>query len=179
MTGKLTRTCPLDFGAKTLDFVGVESDGGSEFADPDHEGHPGFTAANVAAVIDALNANAADIVLLHIGTNGLDPNGEGDVADILDAIDSWEALNFPVTVFLARIIDQDPINPDVETFNTNVATMADARIASGDLIVKVNQHDALTYPADLSDALHPTLVGYGKMADVWFDALTNSGLICP
>ncbi len=42
-----------------------------------------------------------------------------------------------------------------------------------DNIVMVNQHDALTYPGDLFDSLHPTLTGYGKMADVWFAPLTD------
>ncbi|MFQ6024769.1 MAG: GDSL-type esterase/lipase family protein [Acidiferrobacterales bacterium] len=155
-----------------IDFVGGESDGA--FADADHEGHSGWTAAEVAAAVtDWLNANPPDIVLLHIGTNGLDPtNGDDDVADILDAIDSWEAANGnPITVFLARIIDQDPINPDVETFNDNVQAMALSRV--NDTIILVNQHDALAYPDDLFDSLHPNLTGYGKMADAWFTPLTE------
>jgi lysophospholipase L1-like esterase len=171
----------------SFDFVGSLSHGWALLSDPEHEGHGGWTANEIAwgqtspgvigdgeGVFDWLEATPADVILLHAGTNGLDPNGDIDVEAILDEIDNWEnsANGNPVTVILALIIDQDPINPDVTTFNQNVRDMAGRRRAAGDNIILVDQQRALTYPNDLSDALHPNDSGYAKMAGVWLEALT-------
>jgi len=67
----------------------------------------------------------------------------------------------------------------VTTLNTNVQTMANARIIAGDDIIIVDQHGALSYPADLSDQLHPNNTGYGKMADAWFPPLSSVIDACP
>lgn len=166
-----------------VDFVGSLSNGWTVLSDSEHEGHGGWTASEIAwgrtgfptdGVQAWLNGNPADIVLLHAGTNGLDPNGDIDVEAILDEIDNWEnsADGNPVTVILALIIDQDPINPDVTAFNDNLLTMANSRITAGDDVIVVDQQGALIYPNDLSDSLHPNESGYAKMANVWLDALT-------
>ncbi len=168
----------------TFDFVGSLSSGSSALPDFDvnHEGHGGWNATEIAygqtgfptdGVRAWLNANPADIVLLHAGTNNLSQTTEVDIADILNEIDQWEqsAGGNHVTVILALIIDQNPLNPDVTTLNNAVQSMATTRIANGDDIIVVDQHGALIYPDDLSDQLHPNTTGYAKMANVWFDAL--------
>jgi lysophospholipase L1-like esterase len=132
-----------------------------------------------SGIYNWLTQKPADIILLHIGTNSLDPNGQADVAAILDQIDLWEqnAGQYPVQVFLARIIDENPTNPDVTTYNNNVQAMALDRVnnaanpAYPDQIVIVDQHSALTYPTDLADQVHPNATGYGKMAARWVEAL--------
>jgi hypothetical protein len=166
-----------------FDFVGTLTDGwGVSSFDFNHEGHRSWSAIQIAFGVSGfpsdgvrawLNANPADIVLLHAGTNQLDPNGQSEIAAILDQIDQWEASasGNHVTVVLALIIDQDPINPNVTTFNKNVKTMAEAR--TGDDIIIVNQQGALVYPNDMSDAVHPRDSGYTKMANVWFNALKS------
>ena len=143
-------------------------------------------------LIDWLNGKKPDMILLHIGTNGI--NGPGgtsptDVEGILNAIDAWETANSsPITVFLARIIGSpDPAtNTNVTTFNSNVEVMALARIASGDKIVIVNQQtganlDYLTDVGDGVDLFHPRPTGYDKMADKWKADLISSGVLpsCP
>ena len=168
-----------------FDFVGSLADGASALPDfdIDHEGHGGLSAAEIAFGITGfptdgvrawLDQNPADFVLLHAGTNDLNQTTEADIANILNEIDQWEqsAGGNPVTVILALIIDQDPINPAVTTLNDGIQSMAGARITAGDDLIVVNQHDALIYPNDLSDQLHPNDTGYAKMADVWFNALT-------
>jgi len=159
--------------------------------DSDHEGHGGWTAADIAfgqtptvgddGVFAWLNANPADFILLHAGTNGLDPNGDIDIEAILDEIARWEtsANGNPVTVLLALIIDQNPINPDVTTFNNNVLDMVNNRAAARPEIIIVNQHDALNYPGDLADWLHPNATGYSKMANTWFTDLQSIVDKCP
>ena len=175
----------------TFDFVGSLTSGSSALPDfdIDHEGHGGWSAFDIAFGMNGfptdgvrawLDQNPADIVLLHAGTNDLAQTTSADIADILDEIDQWEqsAGGNPVTVILALIIDWDPINPAVTDLNDGIQSMASSRIFSGDDIIIVDQHDALIYPDDLSDQLHPNETGYAKMADVWFNALTPIVATC-
>ena len=179
-----------------FDFVGTLNDGyGFANFDFNHEGHPGWLASEIAwgrnggypddGVRAWLDANPTDIVLLHIGTNDLAQGQPAfataiDVESILDEIDIWESDNGnPVTVLLALIIDTDPLDPDIPVFNSNVLAMANNRIANGDDIIVVNQHDALTYPDDMEDSLHPNAGGYDKMASPWFNELMNLVDKCP
>jgi len=98
-----------------VDFVGALAAGGSVAGtDPDHEGHAGATAYDVAfgspdaggGVYAWLEANPADVVLLHIGTHGLSTS-PADVGFVLDEIDRWETSEsgYPISVLLARIIE--------------------------------------------------------------------------
>ena len=90
-------------------------------------------------------------------------------------------------MFLARIIDFATLEPLVTTFNNNVENMAQDRISNPsspafpDDIIIVDQQTALVYPGDMDDNLHPTQVGYEKMAGEWLNALTSSSAIsrCP
>jgi hypothetical protein len=168
-----------------VDFVGSLNSGSAilDF-DPHHEGHPGWRDDEIAVNIYAwLELNPADIILLHIGTNGLDPSPD-DVEEILNEIDRYETdYSTEITVILARIINrQDHICPGgstTTTFNDNVEAMALARIP-GDKITIVDMEcgAGIDYRhkqngGDMEDNLHPFQygTGYDKMADVWFDAL--------
>lgn len=162
------------------DFVGSQADGqlAGNF-DYDHEGHGGQTAAYIASNIYGwLSMNPADIILLHIGTNDLNINpqntGAADVEAILNEIDNFST---DVIVVIARIIQTNPPQSYITQFNNNVQAMAEARIAAGDKIVIVNQENALTQ-GDMSDSLHPNEQGYAKMANVWFNALNGSLMLC-
>ena len=128
-----------------FEFVGSLSGGsasGYSF-DYDHEGHGGWNAGQIADnVIGFLNSNPADVVLLHIGTNGITEN-PNEVERILDNIDSYSE---DITVILALIINQQTYNPTVTTFNDNVESMAQARILDGDDIIIVDMESALIYP---------------------------------
>ena len=194
-----------------INLVGTVTNLGAStsLADRDNEGHDGWTDDEIlngtsnptkqltcfvsnCNITGWLDSAQPDIVLLHIGTNGINsPGGTSptDVEGILNAIDAWETANSsPVTVFLARIIGSpDPTtNTNVTTFNSNVEVMALARIASGDKIVIVNQQTGanLDYSIDVGDGvdfLHPTQAGYDKMADKWKADLISSGVLpsCP
>jgi lysophospholipase L1-like esterase len=73
-----------------VDFVGSLEDGaGAGLADPDHEGHGGFTQTQVAGEVNRwLNQNPADVVLLHIGTNDL-PRQADPTSTVLSNINAW------------------------------------------------------------------------------------------
>ncbi len=169
-----------------IDFVGSLKSGQSfiPLFDYDHEGHPGYMASGpygygevVKDVYNWLVANPADIILLHIGTNDVVNNAAsaGEIASILDEIDRYSE---DVTVVLARIINQKTPVPAVTQFNDSVQAMAESRVAGGDKIIIVDQEHALTYPDDMDGNLHPNETGYGKMAWVWFDALSILLPVC-
>ena len=185
----------------SFDFVGSDSLTGNDPSlqpfDPDNEGHGGWTDQDLAwgqtgYPVDGIRAwldmNPADIILLHAGTNGfhVEPN---HIQEILDEIDVWENSpnGNPVTVVLARMIDNNPSNPDVTTFNDNVVAMAQARISDSndpaypDDIIIVDQQSALwdasnqPDPNLYGDSLHPNSSGYSLMADVWLYPLSGTG----
>ena len=174
-----------------IDFVGSLNSGSAIFGDPelaDHEGHSGWKGSEIVngrkkkpeegKLIDWLIAHQPDIVLLHIGTNGLNPN-PSDVEDILIIIDYYSPDTW---VILARIINQScsadispcPEAQKVTDFNDNVEDMALTRIANGDKIIIVDMEnsagiDYRPYPlGDMWDNLHPYETGYEKMPDEWF-----------
>jgi hypothetical protein len=162
----------------TIDFVGTTSNG--VFADPDHEGHNGVTDEYIADNIyneddgeNWLNLYSPDVVLLHIGTNLLDPD-PSDVQDILDEIDDYESdMSSTLIVIVARIIDWVPNNPVVHTFNNHVETMVKNRsdYGIGLFLVDMEGQAGLinkTHPTgDMFNSLHPYSTGYMKMAECW------------
>jgi len=192
-----------------INFVGTITNLGAaaspSLADRDNEGHDGWRDDEIlngspfwnpgcptCNITDWLNSTQPDIVLLHIGTNGINDGGgtsATDVEGILNAIEAWETANSsPITVFLARIISS--LDPDsttdvnVTTFNDNVESMATAR--NWDKIVIVNQQTGagLDYSTEVgvgTDNYHPTQTGYDKMADKWRADLISSGVLpsCP
>jgi len=179
-----------------VDFVGSLNSGSAVFGDSDladHEGHPGWRDDQIVSGLpgygkleDWLIAERPNIVLLHIGTNGLDPS-PNDVKNILDVIDNYESnLGESVWVILARIINRNVYSSTTTQFNTNVYNMAFDRInnpgnpAYPDKIKIVDMeyganinYDLVTHnpPGDMWDNLHPFETGYQKMANVWFSGL--------
>lgn len=176
-----------------FDLVGSQHIGaGLAGFDADAEAHADWSALELAygRVLDGsdgiygwLQANPADIVLLHAGSRELNAS---DVGLILDEIDRWEAgaQGNPVTVIVARIIDQQPANPVVSLFNADLDALVRNRVsnlASPDRLVQADQHSALNYSEDLSDGYYPNAGGYTKMAEVWFVSLIENQLVykCP
>ena len=182
-----------------VDFVGSLSSGENVIPSFDfhHEGWDGLTDAQMASnVYQYLTDNSADIVLLHIGTNGvITDNGALDVENTLKEIDRYETdNNTHVKVILARIINcwkdwdyvaagetydacTDTTINEITTFNNNVMSMANARIANGDDIVIVDMENGASFAYDVTDMiddLHPNDAGYAKMANVWYEALESN-----
>ncbi|NIS71950.1 MAG: hypothetical protein GTO12_24395, partial [Proteobacteria bacterium] len=115
-------------------------------------------------------------MLLHIGTNGLDPSPD-DVEFLLDEIDRYESdHSMEIMVFLARIINRNPYSADTTLFNDNVEAMAQLRITNdGDRIIIVDMEDGagIDYSTDMYDEKHPNDSGYEKMANLWFTVLDD------
>ncbi len=180
----------LNTAGYNVDFVGSLVDGDWYTAndpfvppfDPDHEGHGGWTDSQIRdAVFGFLTANPADVVALHIGTNGLNPD-PNQVAEILDNIDLFDE---DIIVVLAKIINRRDGSPTTSTFNENIEAMALSRINDdGDKIKIVDMENGagLVYaqypPGDFNDNLHPYATGYAKMNVVWQSAFHDFMLTC-
>jgi lysophospholipase L1-like esterase len=184
-----------------FDFIGSQQAGQNyEGFDPDHAGFSGITPAQLATlmrtsyyrgryVVQGLNVDTpylenfpSDVILLHIGTNGLTNAGViSDYVDgvraILDEIDSYSPH---ITVLVARIIlraseitDTDPNGTASIThlFNEALEQMIIERVAAGDKLIMVDMERGagLTYALgeDMLDDLHPNESGYDKMAAHW------------
>ncbi len=158
--------------------------------DCDHEGHPGWTASQIASnVYQWLQQNPADIILAHVGTNGLSVDNVKDVERLLDEIDRYEMDNdVEITIFLARIIHRYQMESQEVTtaFNDNVEAMALSRVQNqGDKIIMVVMENGAgidymtdgvdmlgtTYPGVSHDLYHPSDQGNIKMANLWFEHL--------
>ncbi len=158
--------------------------------DCDHEGHPGWTASQIAAnVYRWLEQNPPDIILAHVGTNGLSATNDRDVERMLDEIDRYEMdYGVEITVFLARIIHRYRMESSAATtaFNDNVEAMARSRVQKlGDKIIIADMENGAgidymtdgadmlgtTYPGVSYDRYHPSDQGNVKMAKLWFEHL--------
>jgi len=155
-----------------IDFVGSQAEGDLAIPafDTDHEGHSGYSDTQVIDNLDNwLTTNPPDVILLHIGTNGLEVDA-ADEETILNIIDNHDINTI---VVLAKIINRQTYSSTTSQYNANLEQMALDRISLGDNIVIVDMENALNYPDDLYSELHPNSTGYEKMAETWFNALTS------
>jgi lysophospholipase L1-like esterase len=171
----------LQTGGYSVDFVGSLA-----FAplggDPDHEGHPGWRIDQLAPSADGwVTAHAAEVVLLHAGTNDVLQGATGPVmeARMADLLDRVLAARPGVHLLVATIIDvRNPnsfnaTSAQIAALNDRIPALVQARAAQGHNIRLVNMHDlaglvATDYSAD---GVHPNASGYDKMAAVWYSAL--------
>lgn len=160
-----------------VDFVGSLNNGGSisPSFDGDNEGYTGHFCHQIASnVYHYLLTNTPDIILLHIGTNGsasFSPSKSvADAENILNEIDRFERdKKVKITVILAQIINLQKNPFWINSYNSQLAIMAQNRITNGDDIILVNMQSAVGW--DLIDGIHPTNSGYQKMATAWFNKL--------
>lgn len=171
----------------TVNMVGSLSNGSvAGLTQPNHEGHPAYTAAQIASGVNTyLGNNPPDIILLHIGTNNFYSTGitqnTADVNTLLDSISTWAqgyygvlpAGEYPITVYVARIIQTvqgqtgSILNSDITTFNNDVAGIAGNRTDVRVIIVNQQTGATLTYTVDTSSTCLTTGVcSAGDMASV-------------
>jgi lysophospholipase L1-like esterase len=160
----------------SVDFVGSQSNGPAELGDKDHEGHSGWRIDQIDTNIDTwMNSYQPQIVLLHIGTNDIAQNynlsnAPGRVGTLIDKI--CAKLPAGGKLYVAQIVPLSTAdwNQKINSFNLQVASLVQTKADQGKPVYIVDMYSALT-TADLADGVHPSLTGYNKMADVWFDAI--------
>lgn len=184
-------------GGYDTQFVGPRSSGSSAgLDDSQHAGYPGWTSLHIANgrpgysssghLGQWLNDHAADVLLLHAGTNDHSTSSYG-VSQILERADTWRLNNnVPLLTLAATLIDQrrDHWNRSHLEFFNSAVTQEVAATDSARLVdmypVLDWESDLTTYPTDIT-GLHPNAGGYLKMADKWYQGLVEEGLLhkCP
>jgi lysophospholipase L1-like esterase len=161
-----------------VDFVGSKSSGQhiKPNFDTDNEGHPGWTSCQIAAnIYSFLLKNQADIILLHIGTN--DNNTSVTcVEKIFDEVKRYQKVyRKNIKIITALILDNKNHNKQHKIFNNNLKNLVLKRIKQGDTLKLVDMMKGakINYKLDMEDLSHPNNVGYEKMANLWFYAITN------
>ena len=60
------------------------------------------------------------------------------------------------------------------SYNIAIARELADRQKAGENDSFVNMHDALDTSTDMADPVHPNELGYKKMADLWYTAITTA-----
>jgi lysophospholipase L1-like esterase len=139
-----------------------------------------------------------DIILLHIGTNGLSSYADAedyrdDINDLLDIVDAYEAsVGRTIPVFLAQIINRRdnstclPTHAPTAYFNDLLAPLVTSRNNGGDEIILVDMENISgfcykdeAHGGDMFDDLHPAESGYELMAEKWFEHLDYYNYTAP
>ncbi len=184
-----------------VEFVGSRTHGAATgLPYPRHEGTSGITQDGLRSVLGPrLQANPADVVLLHIGTNDVNGGGSVDAGPTAAASNSILSLvgdfasspsNPPVQLLLATIIGQKNPNPNTASFNSNLTSLYNSNWAAARprySVRRVDMNSRINPATDLSDlsvdvpGLHPSAAGYAKMAAAWFDFLVQNNALakCP
>lgn len=164
----------LRTAGRPVDFVGSLADGPGSMPDRNHEGHPGWTIAQIDAnVVNWLRTYTPRTILLHIGTNdmyGSDPAGAPRRLSAL--VDKITAQAPAAEVFVSTIIPIRFADATVRGYNSAIVPLLRAKAAAGKRVHVVDMYPAVPV-SDLPDGIHPNAAGYAKMAAVWFAALRS------
>ena len=143
--------------------------------DQNHEGHSGWTADRLNnQAKNWLTASAAQIVLLHAGTNDLNKGQTvaSTITDLTNVINKFRSANPGVVVLIAQIIPIAGLDAKVQELNQSIATLAGQMNTATSPVVAVDLYTGFSISTDLkTDGIHPTESGYQKMAADWFAAL--------
>lgn len=170
-----------DCHRRNVTYIGSKNAG--VFDNNENEGWPGYSITGLLR--EAKPAIAADlhlhpnVVLLHAGTN--------DCGFFADAEAPWEetahrlgllmdyvlGLSPNVTIIVAQII-ATPNQPNVARIplvNKQIPGEVQKRAKQGHKVFLVDMSDIGVDEKDLADKLHPSDIGYRKMAVKWLGAL--------
>lgn len=154
-----------------VDFVGSRQSGSG--ADPDHEGHGGWTVERIAAQVDGwLELYQPDVVLLHIGTNNV-TRGEPPVRiarKLSGLIDRIRAARPQAHVLVSEVVSSR-VPAEFAAGRRYNARLVRLAAGKGPLVRTVPQLTVTRQ--DLRDNRHPNDCGYSKMADNFFAELTR------
>ncbi len=161
----------------SVDFVGPHATGPEGF-DRDNAGFSGWKIAEIDSAVDGwLNDAQPDMVLLEIGTNDIlrDDNisqAPSRLNKLIDNITNQLPNTQLLVASIPPISRTESQKQQAIEFNSHIPGIVDSKAAQGKNVSFVDIFSALT-PDDLQDGIHPTVEGYSKIADVWYDAILD------
>jgi Ca2+-binding RTX toxin-like protein len=171
----------------TVNFVGSNPVG--DLADPDNEGHGGWTISGIRQNIsDWLRLEEPDVVMLIIGTNDTSRNPPPTVERMMERLGGvidrvHETLDDPPKLFIGPA---PPMHESqsaerialVQAYNAAIPDLVAQKRAAGidvTFIDMSNLTSADITPPPIDPGVHPNQSGYQKIAEHWFDALLTLG----
>lgn len=160
-----------------INFVGDEANG-PQSIDRDHAGYRGETIEQIAdAVNDQVNKQKPDVVLLLAGTNDILQDRDLDNAPqrLSRFIDQILETSPKTTVLVGTLppnIRSRDNSAQIQDFNLALAEIVDRQRRQNKNVGLVDLYNRLTH-SDLQDQTHPTARGYKKIAQAWFEKLTD------
>lgn len=179
-------------------FVGSQTSGPAWFPAEQrhHEGHPGWTTAQVASIWKTWTAFQADVTLVHLGTNDIHEGRTTSemIADMNNLLNITFTQTPNTAVLLATIISRGTPQwvPNVTAYNDALPAVVDSFASQGHNITLVDMNArtgmcAMANPAPggynrsdcCQDRVHPTAGGYSILAGVWFEYLRDMFFVPP
>lgn len=165
----------------TVDFTGTQM-GNSVVGppDPDHEGHPGWSIAQISSILPAVISQTVDpdVVLLLIGANDCINNwAVASATNRLDTLITKLTATWPgakiVVSSLTPMVTAAYEQRSTNSYNPFIPGLVSNQAAGGRQVYFTDLHSALLFSDISSDNVHPLASGYNKMATNWFAAITN------
>lgn len=154
-----------------LRFIGSVKSGTMD--DNYNEGHPGATIRDVANFARALLGYQPNVILLHAGTKDFDTDRpkettEGAPQRLAGLIDGLVFACPNATILVAQLIHAtNPLyDRRIQLFNDQVPGIVAQRAKAGHRVMVADMRSITK--EYLAEGIHPTDVGYKKMADIWF-----------
>ncbi|HEY9849703.1 MAG TPA: SGNH/GDSL hydrolase family protein, partial [Leptolyngbyaceae cyanobacterium] len=157
------------------DFVGSISSGPSDI-DKNNEGHRGWRIDQIASSVNQwLDSYQPDVILLTIGTNDILQNYDlANAPNRLNNLIDTIANKLPNTELLVSSILPITRNSTQQQqaidFNSYIPGIVNSQVSQGKKVSFVDMFSKVN-GADLADNVHPTINGYTKIANAWYEAL--------
>ncbi|MBC8170104.1 MAG: hypothetical protein H7X77_00460 [Anaerolineae bacterium] len=154
-----------------VELVGSMTDGFS-WSQPHHEGHSGWTIADLDGQINSwLTTSQPDVILLMIGTNDILSNQQNGMVTRLEVlIDHIFTARPTARLIVAQLIpiNENTMNQRVQAFNAALPDLISAKALEGKRISMVDLNSPFTF-ADLLDGVHLTPDAYTRLGNLWYD----------
>jgi len=159
-----------------VDFVGSMMDGDANARDPEHEGHAGYRADELAGeLVQWAVAAEPDAVLLFVGINDL-LQGQTPTTTALDIetlVSRLHSADPRVRIFIGLLAPLAEHETEVAELNRSLVDLVDQlnRSTRTATVVAVDLSEGFEPGVHLSsDGVHPNPEGSALMARAWFDA---------
>lgn len=165
-----------------IDFVGSLADGPADFIDREHEGHSGWRVDEISAISDSvMQKYQPDLVMMIIGTNDVVQNFDLERADQRYEVLLQKVLNGmgPNGYVLAgSLITTNNLifNSRLKKYNLAIQKVVNKYQRTNPRLIWVDMYSRSQIgmtTKDLTDGVHPTELGYQKMANVWYEDVSK------